>query len=109
VAGDESEFRKMRMIPAALMAALGLGLSSAAALAFSDRPAPDGPSIQSQFNDPDEAVENLANGAAGGSGTEVSTGNQVPSGAQPVQAAPAPADAEPINPAWPAWMVWHEQ
>jgi hypothetical protein len=103
------EFRKMRVIPAVLMAVLGLGLSSVAALAFSDAPAPDGPGIQSQFNDPDEAVENLANGAAGGSGTEISGGAQIPSGA-PAQAAPAvPADAEPVNPAWPAWMVWHQQ
>ena len=100
----------MRMIPAVLIVALGLGLSSAAALAFSDEPTPDGPGVQNQFSDPDEAVDNLANGAAGGSGTEVSTGNQIPSGAQPAQATPAgPADAEPINPAWPAWMVWHQQ
>jgi hypothetical protein len=99
----------MRMIPAALIAGLSLGLSSAAALAFSNEPAPDGPGVQSQFSDPDEAVDNLADGAAGGSGTEVSTGNQTPSGAQPAQAAPAaPGDAEPVNPAWPAWMVWHQ-
>jgi hypothetical protein len=98
------------MIPAVLMAALGLGGSSAAALAFSDEPAPDGPGMQRQFSDPDEAVENLASSAAGQSGTAVSTGDQIPSGARPAPLAPATSgDAEPINPGWPAWMIWHQQ
>jgi hypothetical protein len=100
----------MRILLAAVFSALALALSSAAALAFSDEPAPSGPGAQSQFSDPDEAVENLANSAAGGNGTEVSTGGQVPSGGASAQLAkPAPQDAEPINPGWPAWMVWHQQ
>ncbi len=92
------------------LAALSLALSSASALAFSDVPAPDGPGAQSQFSDPDEAVENLANGAQGQNGTGGSTGAQLPSGGAAVRLpAPAPEDAEPVNPGWPAWMVWHQQ
>jgi len=99
----------MRMIVAATVSAICLGLSSAAALAFSDEPVPSGPGA-SQFADPDEAVENIANGAGGGSGTEISTGNQLPSSGAVAHLAPAtPSDAEPINPSWPAWMVWHQQ
>ena len=91
-------------------AAAALALSSAGALAFSNEPAPDGPGVQSQFSDPDEAVESLANSAAGQTGTAVSTGNQIPSGPHAANLAqPSPQDAEPINPGWPAWMVWHNQ
>jgi hypothetical protein len=97
----------MRII---VLAAAALALSSPAALAFSNEPAPDGPGVQSQFSDPDEAVENLANGAAGQTGTAISTGNQIPSGAGAANLAqPSPQDAEPLNPGWPAWMVWHQQ
>ena len=105
----------MRRIAAATISAflLGfglLGLGGASAFAFSNEPAPDGPGVQSQFSDPDEAVENLANGAAGGSGTDVSTGEQIPSGARATRLAPpSPQDAEPVNPSWPAWTVWHQQ
>jgi hypothetical protein len=96
------------MVPAVLIAALSLGSSSGAALAFSDEPVPDG--MQSQFSDPDEAVENLANRAVGQSGTEVSAGDQIPTGAKPAPLAPAtPGDGEPVNPGWPAWMIWHQQ
>jgi hypothetical protein len=110
VAGDDSEFRKMRMLAAAAVSALSLALTSASALAFSDEPAPDGPSAQSQFSDPDEAVDNLADTAQGGAGTAVSTGDQIPSNSAADSPAPATAqDAEPVNPAWPAWMVWHQQ
>jgi len=99
----------MRRITAATVSALFLGFSSASAFAFSDEPAPSGPGVQSQFADPDEAVENLANGA-GGSGTELGSGAQLPSGTGAARVAPASAqDAEPVNPSWPAWMVWHQQ
>ena len=100
----------MRRITAATISALFLSLSSVSAFAFSDDPAPSGPGAQSQFTDPDEAVENLANGAAGGSGTELGSGAQLPSGAGAARVVPAsPQDAEPVNPSWPAWMVWHQQ
>jgi len=100
----------MRKLCAVTISALALGLSSASAFAFSDEPVPNGPDVQSQFSDPDEAVDNLANGASGGSGTDLSQGNQVPSSGNAVRvAAPAPADAEPVNPGWPAWMQWHQQ
>jgi hypothetical protein len=99
----------MRRLATATLSAVLLGLSSAAALAFSDEPVPSGPGA-SQFADPDEAMENIANGAGGGSGTEISTGNQLPSGTAVVHLAPVtPGDAEPVNPSWPAWMVWHQQ
>jgi hypothetical protein len=66
--------------------------------------------VQSQFADPDAAINHLADSAAGGSGTEISTGNQTPSGAAAQGIPPASSrDAEPVNPAWPAWMVWHQQ
>jgi hypothetical protein len=91
-------------------AALLLAFSSASALAFSDEPAPSGPGAQSQFSDPDTAVDNLADTAQGGSGTAASTGQQIPSNSAARGPAPASAqDAEPVNPAWPAWMVWHQQ
>jgi hypothetical protein len=99
----------MRMLFAAALSALALALSGAAAFAFTDEPTPSGPEARSQFSDPDEAVENLANGAAGNGGTDVSTGAQTPSGPASAQTLPpAPGDAEPVNPNWPAWMVWHQ-
>ena len=100
----------MRIAGIALFSAVSLALASGAALAFSDEPAPSGPGMQSQFSDPDEAVDNLANAAAGQSGTSVSTGAQIPTGARPAALAqPSAGDAEPANPGWPAWMVWHQQ
>src|SRR4051812_10215999 len=97
----------MRLLAAA---ALFTALFSAAALAFSDDPAPDGPGVQSQFSDPDAAVDHLTDSAKDGSGTEVSTGDQIPSNSAARGPAPATsADAEPVNPSWPAWMVWHQQ
>ena len=97
----------MRLLAAAT---LFVALFSASAFAFSDEPAPDGPGVQSQFSDPDAAVDNLADGAKGGSGTEVSTGDQIPSNSAARGPVPATsADAEPVNPSWPAWMVWHQQ
>jgi hypothetical protein len=105
--GGDSEFPKMRKLAAA---ALLIAFSSASAFAFSDEPAPSGPGAQSQFSDPDEAVDNLADSAQGGSGTAASTGTQIPSNSAARGPAPASAqDAEPVNPAWPAWMVWHQQ
>ena len=100
----------MRRITAATISALGIVFFSASAFAFSDEPAPSGPAVQSQFNDPDEAVDNLDDSAQGGPGTEVSTGAQIPSNSAARGPVPAsPQDAEPINSAWPAWMVWHQQ
>jgi hypothetical protein len=100
----------MRIAVAAAVSALSLALASSAALAFSDEPAPDGPGVQSQFNDPDAAVDNLADSAAGQNGTELSTGSQLPADLGTAQSLPAaPEDAEPVNPAWPAWTVWHQQ
>jgi len=97
----------MRLLAAAT---LFTALFSASAFAFSDEPSPDGPGVQSQFSDPDAAVDNLADSAKGGSGTEVSTGDQIPSNSAARGPAPATsADAEPVNPSWPAWMVWHQQ
>ncbi len=99
----------MRMLFAAALSVMSLAASGAAALAFTDTPAPRGPGAQQQFSDPDDAVENLANGGAGSGGTAISTGAQTSSGATAAPApAPAPGDAEPVNPNWPAWMVWHQ-
>jgi hypothetical protein len=90
--------------------ALLVVFSAASARAFSSGPAPDGPGVQSQFSDPDAAVDDLADRAQGGSGTAASTGTQIPSNSAAPGPAPATAqDAEPVNPAWPAWMVWHQQ
>jgi hypothetical protein len=100
----------MRLVAAAAVSALALALTSASAFAFSDEAAPSGPGAKSQFSDPDEAVDHLADSAQGGSGTAVSHGSQFPSSSTARGPAPAgPQDAEPINPTWPAWMVWHQQ
>ena len=100
----------MRLATAVAVSALSLVLASASALAFSGEPAPSGPGVQSQFSDPDAGMDHLADSAQGGSGTAVSHGSQVPSNSTARGAAPAsPLDAEPINPTWPAWMVWHQQ
>src|SRR5262245_39807735 len=100
----------MRMLATVVFSALSLALFSASALAFSGEPIPDGPGVQNQFSDPDEAVEHMVNGAGGRAGTEISAGTQIPSGAGPVQPrAATQQDAEPVNPGWPAWMVWHQQ
>src|SRR3954469_16994492 len=97
----------MRLLAAAL---LSIAAFSASAFAFSNQSAPDGPGVQSQFSDPDAAVDNLADKAQGGSGTAGSTGAQTPSNsAARGPAAATAADAEPVNPGWPAWMVWHQQ
>jgi hypothetical protein len=100
----------MRIAVAAVLSVLSLALAGSTALAFSEEPTPSGPGVQGQFSDPDEAVDNLADSAAGGNSTAVSTGNQIPAGAHPANlASPSPEDAEPVNPGWPAWMVWHQQ
>lgn len=99
----------MRILATAAICLPLLG-AGAPAFAFSDTPAPDGPGVQSEFSDPDAAVDNLADSAQGGSGTAMSTGTQIPSNGAARGPAPAsPQDAEPVNPAWPAWMVWHQQ
>lgn len=100
----------MRLLVAAAFSAVAVAVFSVSAFAFSDEPAPSGPSVQSQFSDPDAAVDNLADGAQGGTGTAVSTGTQIPSNSAARGPAPASsADAEPVNPSWPAWMVWHQR
>ncbi len=94
-----------------LLLALPLILAGAAgpAFAWSGDSTTYDPSVQSQFADPDEAVDNLANSSAGG-GTELSVqGNGSASAHTVTLPAPSPADAEPINPAWPMWMTWHQQ
>jgi hypothetical protein len=99
------------MVRNTLFIALPLLLSAASAPAFAwgtDTTTYD-PSVQSQFSDPDEAVENIANGGGGG-GTELSVQNDGNGSARSV-ALPAPtaSDAEPANPGWPMWMTWHQQ
>jgi hypothetical protein len=89
---------------------LFIALSSASAFAFSSEPAPDGPGAQSQFSDPDAALDGLADSAQGNAGTAASIGTQIPSNSAARRpAAATSADAEPVNPGWPAWMVWHQQ
>jgi hypothetical protein len=67
------------------------------------------PSVRSQFSDPDDAVDNLANGGSGG-GTDLSVESNGAGSAHSVTTpAPDPADAEPVNPGWPMWMTWHQQ
>src|SRR3954468_9689292 len=97
----------MRLLAAVI---LSVAAFSAPAFAFSNQSAPDGPGAQSQFSDPDAAVDNLADTAQGGSGTAASTGGQIrPNSAAGAPAAATAADAEPVNPGWPVWMVWHQQ
>jgi hypothetical protein len=94
-----------------LFLAVPLILAGAASPAFalSNDSTTYDPSVQSQFADPDDAVENIANGSSGG-GTELSVqGNGSASGHSVTLPAPSPADAEPVNPAWPMWMTWHQQ
>jgi hypothetical protein len=98
----------MRIAVFSVFSILCLILTGSGAMAFSAQPAPSGPGMQSQFSDPDAAIDRLADTAAGQTGTEATTGAQIPSGAHPVQLAhPSAAEAEPVNPGWPAWMVWH--
>jgi hypothetical protein len=68
------------------------------------------PSVQSQFVDPDAAMDNLANSSSGASGTDLSVQSNGTGSAHAATHAPAnPADAEPVNPGWPLWMQWHQQ
>jgi hypothetical protein len=67
-------------------------------------------SVQSQFSDPDEVMDNVANGGGGGGGTDLSVQSNGTDSAHPLATpAPDPADAEPVNPGWPMWMTWHQQ
>ncbi|HVM85167.1 MAG TPA: hypothetical protein VMW18_14850 [Candidatus Binatia bacterium] len=84
-----------------------LAATAGPALAWSTSSAPDDPSVSSQFSDPDETVDNLANGSSGG-GTDLSVQSNGDGSARILPAAPKPGDAEPVNPGWPAWMVWHQ-
>jgi len=99
------------MYPKALLLALPFIAIGAATPAFAwgtDSTTYD-PSVQSQFVDPDEAIDNLANSSAGGSGTELSLQGNGSASAHVMTPAPAgPADAEPVNPGWPMWMTWHQ-
>lgn len=92
-----------------LAAPLLLAASAGSALAWSDDPQTPDPSISSQFQDPDSTVDNLANPASNGNGTTLSTESNGPGSAHPIDVAPNPADAEPVNPGWPMWMTWHQQ
>jgi hypothetical protein len=94
-----------------LLLALPLLVASAVpALAFGTDSTPYDPSVQSQFSDPDEAIDNLAD-PSGGHGTALSVQTDGSGSAGTGVAVPAasPADAEPVNPAWPMWMTWHQQ
>jgi len=77
-------------------------------VAWSTISAPDDPSVSAQFSDPDETVDNLANGSSGG-GTNLSVQNDGDGSAHTLLLAPQPGDAEPVNPDWPSWMVWHQR
>ena len=67
------------------------------------------PSVQSQFADPDAAIDNLANSSSGGGGADLSVESNGTGSAHVMTPAPAgPADAEPVNPGWPMWMTWHQ-
>ncbi|HVZ02482.1 MAG TPA: hypothetical protein VHA35_23455 [Dongiaceae bacterium] len=96
----------------ALLLALSLLLAGAATPAFAwsgDSTSRD-PSVQSQFSDPDDVVDNLANGSGGGSGTDLSVQSDGNGSAHAVALPSAtPTDAEPANPGWPMWMTWHRQ
>jgi hypothetical protein len=93
-----------------LLLALPLILAGASSPAFAwgADSAPQDPSVASQFSDPDEAVENLANGGASG-GTQLSVQSGGSGSAHTVTLpAATPNDAEPVNPGWPMWMTWHQ-
>ena len=99
------------MVRKALLLAAPLLLAGAATPAFAwgnDSTTYD-PSVQSQFSDPDEAVDNLANPSGGKGGTDLSVESGGTGSAHAVALpAPDPADAEPVNPGWPMWMTWHQ-
>jgi hypothetical protein len=100
-----------KMLFSALLAG-GLGLAMVTpALAWSSGSAPTGGANGQQFSDPDAAVDNIANGAQGGSGTELSVGG-LDAGNGSASASCGitvkNTNAEPVNPAWPLWMQWHQ-
>jgi hypothetical protein len=108
--GMGKRFEDMTMKAFVLLAApLLLAASAGSALAWSSDPQNPDPSISSQFQDPDDMVDNLANPSSDGHGTAVSTESNGTGSAHPIQTAPNPADAEPANPGWPMWMTWHQQ
>src|SRR5262245_49703856 len=84
-----------------------LGFAAGPAFAWSTDSTTYGPSVQSQFSDPDEAIENLADPSSG-AGTALSVQSNGAGSAHPVTSAPDPANAEPVNPGWPMWMTWHQ-
>jgi len=104
-------YRKTLLLGLSVIAAPLIALGAATpALAFSDDSTSYDPSVQSNFADPDEAMDNLANSASGSGGTEVSAHTDGSESAHNVTLPPAtPSDAEPVNPAWPMWMQWHQQ
>jgi hypothetical protein len=100
----------MRKVTLALFSAVALAWTGGAALAFSETPGAAGPAGERAASDPDAMLDHLADGAAGGSGTELTTGGQYPSGTGPTAPVPpSPGNAEPVNPGWLAWMIWHQQ
>ena len=85
-----------------------LAAAATPAFAFGTNSTTYDPSVQSQFADPDDAVDNIANGASG-SGTQLSVQSNGSGSAHNVALPPAtPTDAEPANPGWPMWMTWHQ-
>ena len=91
-----------------LLFALPLLFPGLPALAWSTDSTTYDPSVQSQFFDPDEAVDNIGNPGSD-RGTALSVQSNGTGGAHPVATAPDAADAEPVNPGWPMWMTWHRQ
>jgi hypothetical protein len=93
---------------ALLLPTLFLSASAGSALAWSTNDAPSGPGMASKFSDPDDAVDNIANPSANNGGTQLTLGTGGTGSAHPVVSTPQPGDAEPVNPAWPLWMQWHQ-
>jgi hypothetical protein len=105
----------MKILNSALTIALvasGLGFAAATpAAAWSTGSTPTGGDSARQFADPDEAVDNIANGAQGGGGTELTVGGLDQGNASASVGGGITVEdtnAEPANPAWPLWMQWHQ-
>ena len=106
-----------RALPLALPLTVALGLvlvpavGSAPALSWSSGAGSDSSGSgadAAQPSDPDDAVENFANPSVAGQATELSVQTEGAGSARPVETKPSASDAEPVNPGWPMWMVWHQ-
>ena len=100
---------RFAMVRKSLLLALPFIAIVTPAFAWGTDSVPTDPSVASQFADPDDAVDNIANGGGGGGGTELSVQNNGNGSAHAVTLpAPTSVDAEPVNPGWPMWMTWHQ-